>query len=121
MAYDIVLLDPAQVPTGAAEFQAWFHACLLRPEPADGTPLPLTAVAEKLPGERVVDVDHIALCLPWAGLQDNLEEVTRIAAQHGLAVYDHSGSGRLSMPSTSPVLRALETRGTGEACRTRGN
>lgn len=121
MAYDIVLLDPAQVPTGAAEFQAWFHACLLRPDPAAEAHLPLAAVAETLPGDCLVDVDHIAVCLPWAGLQDNLDDIKLIAAHHGLAVYDHSGPGRLSMPSTSPVLRALEARGTGQACRTRGS
>lgn len=120
MAYDIVLIDPAQVPTGATEFDAWFQASLLRPTPSAGTHLPLATVAQRLPGDCLVDVDHIAVCLPWAGLQDNLDEVKRVAAQHGLAVYDHSGSRRLSLPSTSPVLRALEARGTGEACRTRG-
>lgn len=120
MAYDIVLIDPAQVPTGAAEFDAWFRACLQRPDPPAGTSLPLAAVARRLPGDCLVDVDHIAVCLPWAGLQDNLDEVKRVAARHRLAVYDHSGSQRLSLPSASPVLRALDTRGTGEACRTRG-
>ncbi len=121
MAYDLFLFDPGQVPSDLA---VWLDDALRRDPGSRPVPAPLRRAHEQL-RERLdaawhLDHDHLGVTLAWADLADSLDVVRDVAAEHGLGVYDYSGGGSVSFPTTSALQRAFTDGAGGRRCRTRG-
>lgn len=121
MAYDLFLLETEHLPRN---METWLVDAITREPDASALPFSLSAahssLSDAITARFHLDRDHIGITLAWADLDEAIDVIRSVAANHSLAIYDYSGGGIMSFPTTSALQRAFSDGATGRECRTRG-
>ena len=114
MAYDLFLLETEHLPRN---METWLVEAITREPDASALPAPLsaahTSLSESVDARFHLDHDHIGITLAWADLDEALDVIRDTTAQHSLAIYDYSGGGTMSFPTTSALQRAFSDDASG--------